>query len=360
MSQGLRPRLHELDILRFIAALSVLFYHLFYHGYNWVYQWQRLSPVEYPGLGAIFKYGYLGVELFFLISGYVILLSAQNKSVKQFFISRVVRLYPAYWIACTFCFAVVRIGGPAYNTPAWRPELEAGLKAYLANMTMFHSLLGIPDLDTVFWSLTIELCLYLLIALLIVSRWLKHINWVLAGLLLLSAVASGHKTVGAYTFLLFPQYAPYFVGGMVFCLLQQKPSRWLYLLLAAAYGLSLYGSQQEMHFKEWMYKEPFSFAVAFIIITLCYLIFLLLIKGKLTLGQSRWYAWLGGLSYPLYLIHQNLSYIVFRQFSEQINKYALLLLLLLGIGTLASLLFWLDKKMSPKFRDGLQHLLGND
>ncbi|RZJ93005.1 MAG: acyltransferase, partial [Hymenobacter sp.] len=101
-------RYYEIDLLRFVAAAAVVLYHFAYRGYHA----DHLSPVDYPVLGQVCKYGYLGVELFFLISGYVILHSAQGKSLGQFFVSRVQRLYPAYWVACTLCFVVVRLFRP--------------------------------------------------------------------------------------------------------------------------------------------------------------------------------------------------------------------------------------------------------
>ena len=90
-------RFYEIDLLRFSAALSVVFYHYTYCGY----QAGHLSPISDPEWARITRYGWLGVQLFFLISGCVVLLSAQGKTVRQFVISRVTRLYPAFWVACT-------------------------------------------------------------------------------------------------------------------------------------------------------------------------------------------------------------------------------------------------------------------
>jgi len=93
----LPTRFYEIDLLRFIAAISVVFYHYAFIGVTR----PDYNPLVFPALVPIAKYGYLGVELFFIISGYVVLLSAQGKTVRQFFVSRVTRLYPAYWVACT-------------------------------------------------------------------------------------------------------------------------------------------------------------------------------------------------------------------------------------------------------------------
>ncbi|MCU0650139.1 MAG: hypothetical protein MUF00_19285, partial [Gemmatimonadaceae bacterium] len=89
----------------------------------------NLGAQEVIGMGASgAKYGYLGVELFFMISGFVILMTAANGSVRDFVISRAVRLYPAFWVCCTATFLVTMfIGEPRYS---------ASLEQYIVNMTM--------------------------------------------------------------------------------------------------------------------------------------------------------------------------------------------------------------------------------
>ena len=94
ITQNNKTHYNELDLLRFIAALAVVFFH--YTFLNAV----RFNQIPtYPILGDFSKYGYMGVELFFMISGFVILMTTINKSPVDFVISRVSRLYPAFWIA---------------------------------------------------------------------------------------------------------------------------------------------------------------------------------------------------------------------------------------------------------------------
>ena len=70
-------RLAELDTLRGIAAIMVLLLHF-----------------------GIFKYGGAGVDLFFIISGFVIFMSIErSRNLKAFWRSRFVRLYPSYWLS---------------------------------------------------------------------------------------------------------------------------------------------------------------------------------------------------------------------------------------------------------------------
>lgn len=86
-------RLYQIDLFRFIAALMVVLFHYTFRGFI-----VNSSIVAFPFLGFIFKYGYLGVDLFFMISGFVIYMSIENSSLLNFLKSRIVRLYPAFWI----------------------------------------------------------------------------------------------------------------------------------------------------------------------------------------------------------------------------------------------------------------------
>ncbi len=75
-------RVNELDLLRFFAAFAVVFFHYSFRGYTA----DDMSIMPYPILASVFKYGYLGVELFFMISGFVILMTAANGNLRNFII----------------------------------------------------------------------------------------------------------------------------------------------------------------------------------------------------------------------------------------------------------------------------------
>jgi len=97
-------------------------------------------------------FGYLGVELFFLLSGFVLTLPSRHKSIYQFIWARCVRLYPAYWVALSLTLVAILLNGerPSALTVA-------------ANATMLPAFLGIPYIDGVYWSLTEEIIFYLLV-----------------------------------------------------------------------------------------------------------------------------------------------------------------------------------------------------
>ncbi|MGH8965075.1 MAG: acyltransferase family protein, partial [Actinomycetes bacterium] len=91
-----RPRLAALDGLRFLAAMAVLAYH--YVAVNH-HAWGPRTDVSFPNLQPLVAYGSFGVQLFFVISGFVILMSAWGRDVRSFTASRVGRLFPAYWFS---------------------------------------------------------------------------------------------------------------------------------------------------------------------------------------------------------------------------------------------------------------------
>lgn len=93
-------RIPELDLLRFLAAIAVVFFHYAFRGYAG----DDLTTMHYPALEPVAQYGFLGVHLFFMISGFVILMTAGDGSVKRFIASRASRLLPAFWVCCTITF----------------------------------------------------------------------------------------------------------------------------------------------------------------------------------------------------------------------------------------------------------------
>ena len=349
-------RYYEIDLLRFIAAISVVLFHFTYRGYHA----DHLSPVEYPALGEVFKYGYLGVELFFIISGYVVLMSAQGKTLSQFFTSRVMRLYPAYWVACTLTFVVVRIFGPRVHAPGWSRWLDAPVKGYLVNMTMLQHFFGVADLDGVYWTLSTELIFYFLIALIISFKWFNHLTLLLATWLTYCAVAIPSGSGSPFYFLLFPDFAPFFIAGMLFYMLQtNQAARWkLYIMLAASYLLAMRTIYTGLEGTMKAFQQPFSMSVALGLITLFFVVFFAIVFRWVKLGQAKWLGWAGTLTYPIYLMHHNLGYVVLQRLGGRVNKEVLLIGLLAAVLVLAYLLHVLvERRYANRLGQALRNAL---
>jgi peptidoglycan/LPS O-acetylase OafA/YrhL len=122
-------------------------------------------------------WGARGVQLFFIISGFVIFMTLERtRSAMDFVVSRFARLYPAYWAAMYFTIAVVLIS-PVAN---YEPE---SLTQVLANITMWHSLFRIPHVDGAYWTLYVELWFYVSMLVLFVTGRLRQIElWLLVAL----------------------------------------------------------------------------------------------------------------------------------------------------------------------------------
>ncbi|QJX47376.1 acyltransferase [Hymenobacter taeanensis] len=341
---ALPVRFYEIDLLRFVAAFAVMFYHYAYRG--WALG--PLSPVQYPEL-PLAKYGYLGVELFFLISGYVVLMSAYDKSVRDFFVSRVARLYPAYWVACTITFLVTIIWGPKMGSVHWQPEYAATVKIYLYNMTMLQEFFGQQVLDTAYWTLRVEIGFYFLIAVFIGFRLMKHLDVVLMLWLGYTALVGPLPANSYFAHLLFPEFSPFFAAGMILYMLQHRlQATWkLYSLLGLSFLLALRSGRAEAEIYEMLFKQPFSQPIIAGIISLLFLVMYLVSHRKIAL-QQRWLASLGALTYPLYLLHGNIGWIISQQLYVKVNRWALLIGLVIGMLLAAYLLHTFVEKRYSK------------
>lgn len=148
------PKQHLLgiDVLRFAAASMVLFFHFCYlinvsaHGFIGSASRQA---VTFPELGPFAHFGWVGVQIFFVISGFVIAFSGEKATPYGFFTSRVVRLGPGAWICAPLTLlATLAIG--------FRPaeELYRGFRHSMAFLPWE------PWIDGTYWTLGIEIAFY--------------------------------------------------------------------------------------------------------------------------------------------------------------------------------------------------------
>lgn len=193
-------RVNEIDLLRFLAAMAVVFFHYAFRGYAA----DGLSPMPYPLLAPIAKYGYLGVELFFLISGFVILMTAADGSLKNFVVSRFVRLYPAFWACCTLSFVVIVLLGAG--------TFSASVPQYLVNMTMLSGFVGVSSIDGAYWPLFVEMKFYAMVAVVLLLGRIHQAQRFLVLWLALSIVLEALPSYRLRS-LFIVNYSAYFVAG---------------------------------------------------------------------------------------------------------------------------------------------------
>jgi peptidoglycan/LPS O-acetylase OafA/YrhL len=348
-SSSKKKRVHQIDLFRFIAALSVLLYHYFF-----IYSKEFDSTnIGFEETGEYFKYGYLGVHLFFIISGFVIALSIGHKSMFKFAVSRISRLYPIYWISVIFTFTVIVL----FGAPQW----SADSFQLLLNLTMFQNYLGIKNIDGVYWTLFVEMKFYIFIIgtyLLINKIKSLKIDHLIVSWMLLIIVYNFFNElyfVQILNFFLILEWGSFFVAGIIFYqIFKEGISKKYTALILLSLIISIHQSCLEATRLASKFDTTFSPFIVTGIITTFYLLMTLISTNKLKKINTSYFTALGALTYPLYLIHQTVGYIVIQNLNPFVNIYILTILVTLSMLFLSSLL---SKKYEPKIASLLKMVL---
>ncbi|MFK5892032.1 MAG: acyltransferase [Pseudomonadota bacterium] len=309
-------RIALLDVLRFLAAFTVVLYHYSFYGYAT----NKTIGMEFQSLGSVFQYGHMGVELFFMISGFVILLSSENKTISHFIISRVTRLYPAYWVGVTLTTIVIVIyGSEMFNVSSYQ---------YFINLTMINEMFHVRNIDGVYWTLFVEIRFYLLVFVLMLFRQMRFLKIYLLIWVIISILYHFIKLPNLINFFFISNVAPFFIAGAVFYIIykNQKTLIFDYLILFLSFMSAIMYLNQKFLGMEEVFNLQFNSNVFLLILFSFYLIFYLLCKNILVIDKDKsTYKVLGEVTYPLYLIHATLGYIIFINLHAYFNKYILLI-----------------------------------
>lgn len=154
MSTGRAREVSSLDVMRLLAAQGVMFYHLTFLSWAEADGSRGIkavvaSPVVFPDAVSWASLGWVGVQIFFVISGFVILMSAENKSPSDFLIGRVTRIAPALWFFSALSALVLLASGVL-------PAAELAVRL-LRSVVLFP--IG-PWVDGAVWTLVAEALFY--------------------------------------------------------------------------------------------------------------------------------------------------------------------------------------------------------
>lgn len=284
-------RILSLDALRGIAAAMVLLYH-YTTRYGELYGHTSPPPFQ-------LTWGYLGVPLFMIISGYVIFMSVdRSRSAMTFAVSRFGRLFPAFWASCAVTFAAVSIFGLALR--------EVSLREALWNLTMIPVRLGVGRIDGVYWTLEVELTFYIVIFACVA---LGLGRWAMAPVaaVVVYTLTGEDKIWGFET-----HWFALFLVGMVLYDMRRGDRWWHGVLLSLGLGCvafrHLYRGVTDAPHAGWPYVLA---VVAFAaVIALCS-------RVRVRALELPPLIFLGTISYALYLVHQNIGYIVIREAQER-------------------------------------------
>lgn len=288
-----------LDLVRFFAAFWVMnFHYLFVLGLSNNLQWYR--------------YGNLGVQLFFIISGFVITESIRGKNLTEFAKNRFIRLFPLFWILCTVTYLVTMLVPGTHVSQ---------FSEYLISMTMIPDVINgavsnnLGLIDPSYWTLTVELIFYIGIGIFTYFFSYKKIRYFLLSWLLLSVTAFA-LTIDEnfYVKLLLVRHASYFIFGCALSLLATKQATnvyekffdWGLLIVTAIYSVYIHARALPPYPNA---NSLDSTIITWLLISFFLGIFVLVYISKYVRNKTTItiLAMLGGISYPLYLLHQTIG-----------------------------------------------------
>ena len=281
-------RILELDSLRGIASVAVVFYHYFYR-YDFLY--------GYSGINVQWSYvGRYGVQVFFILSGFVIYWTLKRiDRPLDFVISRFSRIYPLYWVSLIITFSTVSYFGLEGR--------EVTINDALLNVLMFHQVFGVDNVDGVYWTLIVELVFYFWIFVVYSTKQIKNVEiWFSIFIIYSVFVRLGwldEIRIMKMVFIL--DYIPFFTAGICFFKIKNEENGFLTRPILLLTFLSVV-----IH-----YTIPESILFAFF-----YYVFYCVVNDKMAFLVKRPLILLGKISYPLYLLHQNIGYVVINEFHE--------------------------------------------
>lgn len=279
--------------LRGVASVLVLAAHIAGGTARHIYAGNAnyVSLVEHP-----WYLGTFGVEIFFVISGFVILPSVMKYSLGEFALRRFVRIYPLFFIFSLFFVALNAV------TNAY-PNLN-DLRTVIAGLLFVNLFTGTEQLTPNAWSLSFEICFYALTAL-VVAYGVKR----------RTAVAGALSVGAALAFLIAFPITCYFIIGLALRL-SFRPHRQATAVSRVAEAASLalviwFASRAHFDYTTWsQFQDP---VVLPILVSLSTYFYLALQQGSLTAGalDRPVFRYIGTVSYSLYLVHP-FAYFVLR------------------------------------------------
>jgi peptidoglycan/LPS O-acetylase OafA/YrhL len=345
-----RLRLTFIDGLRGIAIISVILFHSYV-------RWPNLVPYgdKFTRLPVI-SYGWLGVELFFLISGFVIFMTLEKSlSFRDFLSRRWLRLFPAMLICSIAVFASA---GLFPERPSGLPVIRDILPGLtFIEPSWWEFLLGSPQgvIEGTFWSLFVEVKFYVIAGTLFFSVGGRKMIAILFALFLAAAAISKARhyfppEMFHWPYLLVQissagQFGWFAAGALYYRYFHEGKPR----LLAAAVAIALCAAVATGELK-WQDK----LATITVVMVFTAAVSTPLIQSIL---NRRFLIFFGFISYPLYLLHENMMVSMIIKVGHSIPWLPAIavpilpILVVTGLGSLVALYMepWVRETLRPVY-----------
>ena len=342
-------RIQFLDGFRGLAIAMVIVFHAYV-------AWAEIVPYGNKFSGyLIFNKGWLGVQLFFLISGFVILMTLEKtKNFLDFIKKRWLRLFPSMLIATVLMYATANY---FYERPEGVPELKdviPGLVFLNPNLlsAIFHTKFGV--LEGSFWSLYVEFKFYIIFGLfyfylgkskaILGIVFLFALQFISHGLTLFSDNQWFLTINTLFVQLGFSQFGWFASGSFLYLHYVSKTKKYLIyaLIIGLLAALNL--------------GETVNLVISGMLVFLIF-VFAVCLDSWKRFFSNKFFVYLGFVSYPLYLIHQNFMISMIIKLNSWLPEIPSILLPLLPIGLLVLVSHIIAKYIEPIIYDFLKDKL---
>lgn len=336
-------RLVALDALRLLAAVGVLLYHFTARRTS---AWgEDQDALVSPAVTTWASYGSLGPELFFVISGFVILMTAWGRTTVAVVASRIGRLYPSYWVAVVLTGFLLLV--------VWPEGKQVTPGQVAVNLTMLQAALGVDHVDGVYWTLWTELRFYLLMGLLVLVGVTRR--RVLAVAFLWPPLAVLVHRLGAddLAVLLISDYAPLFAAGMALYLVHRDGHTfglWAAVAVNTALTVVLRLRPTVDGLERTTGVAPSTVGMALALVACVALVALVAVVPMPALDRA-WVASLAALTYPVYLVHQYWGLWVISRVVERVPAW---LAVVLAVGVSFALAYVIHRVVEAPYAPALR------
>jgi peptidoglycan/LPS O-acetylase OafA/YrhL len=343
-------RINYLDGHRGIAILLVMAFHAFC-------RWTEIVPytnqfAEFP----LFKFGFLGVQLFFILSGFVILMTLDKcQNFQGFLYQRWLRLFPAMLI----CSLIIFLSAGFFFE---RPQGAVVAKDLIPGLTFIEpyylsKLIGsVRSIEGAFWSLYVEFKFYIISACIYFIWGSKKLVYILFILFfiwffsyLLQKNTDNHLVYFIYslsTHLSLKFFGWFAAGASFYTYTKTKKRRWFFyailMCFVSSIGLAIEKNNIEVFFAVLFISTFFSISI---------------INAKTQrILSNKFLLFLGYISYPLYLLHENMMISITIKLSHLVPMNYSFILPIISILFVSSLAYFIACYIEKPIKKSIENI----